>query len=165
MCKRKIHSFFHCCPLKWQLQRYSNLSRVPQPPKGAVTQREVTWPHHTSRSLAGFTIHHRSWDAPCTATASPCLCCLRTSHLQASLCILDLHGAGDGPCHIPRDSLALVRRLHVFKEIMMPPMLELYQIKIRGRKKPMKTTNLEPVYPAHSPVEIQSLWQPWLKRL
>lgn len=29
----------------------------------------------------------------------------------------------------------------------------------------MKTTSLEPVFPAHSPAEIQTCWQPWLKRL
>lgn len=40
------------------------------------------------------------------------------------------------PVTYPPDNPALARRLHVFKEIMKPPVLEFYQIKVRGRKHP-----------------------------
>lgn len=47
------------CPLKWQLQRYSSLSRVPKTLKGAATQQEMTQPHHISCTLVGLTPHTR----------------------------------------------------------------------------------------------------------
>lgn len=95
---------------------------------------------------------------PALPQASPCWRC--PEYVTA---FWTLYGCAHGPCHVPPGNPALARSFCVFKEIMKSAMLKVYQTKIRGREKSMKTTSPEPVFPGHSPVEIQTHWQTWLK--
>lgn len=132
-----------------EVMQKGNMLNFPLLPSGMATA-EVLQPEHSPTAPKGC--HHPArgdlaplcyflWQEssfpmgsrmlPALTQASPCLQCpTGISAFQT------LHGCAYCPSHISPDNPALARRLCVFKEITKPPVFELYQTKIRRRKKP-----------------------------